>query len=87
GSQWNMVTGKGAVMVHHLFAYEDQPVFRAFLDDRFGDRIVVKEKNVSPPADAPLEDATRKALHRRRSKEFALWQRIRDAGGHLVSAV
>lgn len=87
GSQWNMVTAKGEVLVHHLFAYEDRPVFQTFLDDRFGEPIEVKRKNVSPPVQAPLEDATRKALHRRRAKEFALWQRVRDAGGHLVSNI
>lgn len=87
GSQWNMVTAKGEVLVHHLFAYEDRPVFQTFLDDRFGEPIEVKRKNVSTPVQAPLEDATRKALHRRRAKEFALWQRVRDAGGHLVSDI
>ena len=87
GSQWNMVTGKGKVMVHHLFAYESQPVFRAFLDDRFGEKITVKSKNVSPPAEAPLEEATRKALRTARAKEFALHDRVREAGGHLVSAL
>ena len=87
GSQWNMVTGKGKVMVHHLFAYESQPVFRAFLDDRFGEKITVKSKNVSPPAEAPLEEATRKALRKARAKEFALHDRVREAGGHLVTAL
>ena len=87
GSQWNMVTAKGDVLVHHLFAYEDRPVFHAFLDARFGEPVEVGRKNVSPPVDAPLEDATRKALLRRRAKEFALWQRVRDAGGHLVSDI
>ena len=87
GSQWNMVTGKGKVMVHHLFAYESQPVLRAFLDDRFGEKITVKSKNVSPPAEAPLEEATRKALRTARAKEFALHDRVREAGGHLVTAL
>lgn len=87
GSQWNMVTGHGEVLVHHLFAYESQPVLRAFLDDRFQDRIELKPKNVSPPADAPLDPATRKALRKARAKEFALYDRLCDAGGHLITQV
>ena len=87
GSQWNMVTGGGRVLVHHLFAYESQPVLRAFLDDRFGERIEIRSRNVSPPVDAPLDDSTRRALRRARAEEFALHDRIREAGGHLVSPV
>lgn len=87
GSQWNMITGKGEVLVHHLFAYETQPVFRAFLDDRFGDEVTLKAKNVSPPADAPLDPATRAALRAARAREFDLYDRVRDAGGHLVTSL
>ncbi len=87
GSQWNMVTGRGQVLVHHLFSYEHQPVLRNFLDDRFGENIEVKSKNVSPPAEAPLDDSTRKALRKARAKEFALYDRICDAGGHLITPV
>ena len=85
GSQWNMVTGRGQVLVHHLFAYEHQPLLRAFIDDRFGEKIEVKAKNVSPPAEAPLDPATRKALRKARAKEFALYDRIVEAGGHLIT--
>ena len=85
GSQWNMVTGRGQVLVHHLFAYEHQPLLRAFIDDRFGEKIEVKSKNVSPPAEAPLDPATRKALRKARAKEFALYDRIVEAGGHLIT--
>ncbi|MBB95934.1 MAG: hypothetical protein CML68_15245 [Rhodobacteraceae bacterium] len=87
GSQWNMVTSKGSVLVHHLFAYERQPVFRDFLDDRFGGPVDIKARNVSPPAEAPLDEATAKALRRKRAKEFDLYARILDAGGHLVTDV
>ncbi|MGV6847279.1 MAG: hypothetical protein ACWA5A_02750 [Marinibacterium sp.] len=87
GSQWNMVTGKGKVLVHHLFAYDSQPAFRAFLDDRFGEHIEIGVKNVSPAADAPLEPSTRAALRRARADEFDLYERLRDAGGHLRSDI
>lgn len=85
GSQWNMLTGGGAVLVHHLFAYETQPVFRDFLDTRFGEPVEIGVRNVSPPAEAPLEPATRAALRRARAREFALYYRLCDAGGHLRS--
>lgn len=87
GSQWNMVTGRGQVLVHHLFAYEHQPLLRAFIDDRFGEQIEVKAKNVSPQAEAPLDPATRKALRKARAKEFALYDRIVEAGGHLITPI
>lgn len=88
GSQWNMLTsGRGGVLVHHLIAYEAQPLLRSFLADRFGEDIELKQKNVSPAADAPLEPATRDLLKAARADEFALYDRLQDAGGHLVSRV
>lgn len=88
GSQFNFVTsGKGEVLVNHLFAYERQPVFRAFLGDAFGEEIVLKQKNVSPPAEAPLSASIEAKLRRVRAEEFALYERIKDAGGHLVTSV
>jgi hypothetical protein len=84
GSQWNMLTGgAGQVLVHHLFAYETQPVFRSFLNDRFGQEIKLKPKNVSPQTDAPLDPATRAKLRVARQNEFDLYARVMDAGGHL----
>lgn len=88
GSQWGMLTsGSGELLVHHLFAYETQPVFRAFLSDRFGEEIALKSRNVSPSVEAPLEPATRKALRAARAREFALYERVRAAGGHLVTEI
>lgn len=84
GSQWGMLTsGRGELLVHHLFAYETQPRFRAFLNDRFGTEIALKPANVSPPAEAPLDPGLRRRLHTARAAEFDLYQRLRDAGGHL----
>lgn len=88
GSQYRMLTGaNGAVLVHHLFAYEAQPELRAFLNDRFGREIVLKSKNVSPNVDAPLDPELRTRLRTARQAEFDLYDRLRDAGGHLVTAV
>ncbi|MDG1472947.1 MAG: hypothetical protein P8Q26_15490 [Ascidiaceihabitans sp.] len=84
GSQYNFLTSaKGEVLVKHLFAYERQPVFRGFLNETFGEAIVFKQKNVSPPMDAPLSQAVEDQLRVARAPEFALYQRILDAGGHL----
>lgn len=86
GSQFNFVTsGKGDVLVNHLFAYERQPVFRAFLTEAFGEEIVLKQKNVSPPAEAPLSAAVEAKLRKVRADEFALYERVKAAGGHLVT--
>lgn len=88
GSQFKMLTsGKGVVLVHHLFAYESQPQMMVFLNDRFGQVIKLKQKNVSPSVDAPLEPSTRAKLRAARQDEFDLYARIQDAGGHLVSTI
>ncbi len=87
GSQFNFVTSaRGEVLVHHLFAYEAPTVFHAFLADRFGEEVTFKQKNVSPHADAPLSDAVEAALRAARADEFALYDRVQRAGGHLVTA-
>lgn len=88
GSQLSMLTsGGGAVLVHHLFAYESPVAFRSFLDDRFGQEIVLKQKNVSPETKAPLGSATRRKLYAARAAEFDLYHRLKDAGGHLVTSL
>ena len=88
GSQYRMLTSAGGeLLVHHLFAYEKPLQFRAFLTDRFGDEIVLKQKNVSPPADAPLGSQTRALLRAARAEEFDLYERLTAAGGHLRTEI
>ncbi len=88
GSQYNMLTsGKGDVLVHHLFAYEKPVRFQGFLADRFGEEISLKQKNVSPPVDAPLAPQTRAKLRAARAGEFDLYARLQDAGGHLQTPI
>ncbi|MFT4959796.1 MAG: hypothetical protein ACI92Z_000872 [Paracoccaceae bacterium] len=87
GSQYKMLTSaRGAVLVEHLFAYETPTLFHNFLDERFGQAIVLKQKNVSPRVDAPLGSDTRRKLHAARATEFDLYHRLMDAGGHLVTS-
>lgn len=84
GSQFNFLTNaKGDVLVKHLFAYEQQPIFRSFLNDAFGQDIVIKQKNVSPAIPAPLSNDVEAQLRAARSAEFALYQSVLDASGHL----
>ncbi len=88
GSQFNFLTGSGgAVLVHRLFAYERQPLFRAFLEERFGEELSFGQKNVSPMVDAPLSPDVRARLRAARAEEFALYDRMMDAGGVLVSKI
>ncbi len=88
GSQIKMLTGsRGQVMVHHLFAYEAQPKLRAFLNDRFGTEILLKQKNVSPDTDAPLTPEIRTRLRDARAEEFTLYDRVQQAGGHLITDI
>nr|WP_239113353.1 hypothetical protein [Shimia biformata] len=84
GSQFKFLSIRdGSVPVHHLFLYENQPLLREFLEDRFEDEITFKERNVSPTVDAPLSRDVEKKLRAARPEEFALYARIQDAGGVL----
>lgn len=88
GSQWRLLTGpKGQVLVHHLFAYEVQTKLKRFLNRRFGEKIRTRQKNVSPPVEAPLDPLIREKLRAARPEEFALHERVMEAGGHLVTQI
>jgi hypothetical protein len=88
GSQFKMLASSmGDVLVHHLFAYEKPTLFQAFLSDRFDEQIILGQKNVSPFVDAPLSPDIRAKLRAVRSKEFDLYARLQDAGGHLQTAI
>lgn len=78
-----LIMARGQVPVHHLFAYESQPLIRAFLENRFRRKLKLKDYNVSPPIDAPLSAEVEARFRAARAREFALYQRIADAGGHL----
>ncbi len=88
GSQFNFLTnGKGQLIVDHLFAYENQRGFRGFLSERLGEQIRFKPKNVSPDIPAPLSPEMDAALRHARAAEFALFDRLSNAGGYLGPAV
>ena len=84
GSQYSFLTsGTGELLVSHLFAYEAQPAFLGFLTDRLGHEVELKQKNVSPPAEAPLSPDVEAALRTARAEEFALYDRLQAEGGYL----
>ena len=88
GSQFSMLTsGKGKVLVHHLFAHEAPGQLHAFLAARFDEPVTLKARNVSPPIEAELDPATQKRLIAARQAEFDLYARLADAGGHMETAL
>jgi hypothetical protein len=73
----------GATPLHHIFAYEAQPVLRGFLEERFRRKLKLKEVNVSPPAPAPISPEVETRLRAARAADFDLHDRVIQAGGHL----
>lgn len=74
GAQFRFLTGRdGALLVDHLFAYEDQPKLRAFLGDRLDrDLDVPPQRNVSPEADLTLPGDLAARLAVAREADFTL---------------
>ncbi|MYM57181.1 hypothetical protein [Thalassovita mangrovi] len=88
GSQLTFLSSDdGAVRVDHLFAYERPLLLRQFLTERLGKDFETRPKNVSPQIDAPLSAEMEAALRQARAEEFALYDRIVTAGGHLRGSV
>ncbi|MCF6445635.1 hypothetical protein [Nereida sp. MMG025] len=85
GSQFGFVTsGKGKVLVDHLFAYERADTLHAFLRDHFG-AFSLSETNVSPKMKVSLSAEVEAELRRKRADDFALHDQIMAAQGHLSS--
>lgn len=83
GQQFNFLTVKGVTPVDHLFAYENQPLIRGFIEDRLGITLRLKDKNVSPDIPAPISPEVEARLREARAEEFALYDAIIKAGGVL----
>ncbi|WP_137702892.1 sulfotransferase family 2 domain-containing protein [Marimonas lutisalis] len=85
GSQGAFLTLKTSqtVPVHHLFAYEAQDALRAFLEERFGRALKLKEYNVSPRTDAALSPEAEARFRAARALDFRLHDKVMQAGGHL----
>lgn len=86
GSQFSFLcSGVGAPLVDHIFAYEKQPKLIAFLEDAFNAPMNLQQRNVSPPVKAPLSPEVEERLRIVRAQEFALYDSIVAADGHLIT--
>lgn len=84
GSQLTFLSSdEGDLRTDHLFAYERPVLIRQFLTKRLGKDFKTQQKNVSPKVPAPLSAEMEQALRAARADEFALYDRVLDAGGHL----
>jgi len=84
GSQYGFLTMvDGKQPIEHLFAYESQKVVRSWLEERFQKSLTFPIKNVSPQAPTPLSPEVEAKLREVRAPEFALYDQILQADGHL----
>ena len=87
GSQYRFLTLEdGSLGVHRLFQYENQPRIHGFLEDRFQDTIQLKAQNVSPDVPAEISPDVEAKLRAAKPDDFALYDRLLDAGGMLQTA-
>ena len=86
GSQFDFLTdGKGGLLVDHLFSWERGSALRDFIEARFGEKVQIKRKNVSPDTPAWLSPEVESALRTARAAEFALHDRLMAADGYLLT--
>ncbi len=69
--------GSGAVIVDHLFQYEQLDKMVLFLQDRLDLVLDVREENVSPHGDLTLSEKTEAKLKRKRPDMFTDWEMAR----------
>ncbi|MFK7868588.1 MAG: hypothetical protein AB8B58_05035 [Roseobacter sp.] len=86
GSQFRFFARRGDIVVDHIFAYETPDPFQAFLSERLKTPVRFAKRNVSPDLDADLPPQTEAKLREARAAEFALYDRVVAAGGHLSKA-
>ena len=84
GRQFNFLTnGKDRVMADHVFAYEAQDKFLAFLTAKLEHSVTLRDKNVSPPAEAVISNRTLARLREAYATDYILYEEILRQGGHL----
>jgi hypothetical protein len=64
----------GEIGADHLFRYEAWDQVTAFLEDRLGLTLTLKQKNVSPVMDLVLSDDVLAHLQQKRAAEFSIWE-------------
>lgn len=67
-------------IVTHIFQYGREDLLQIFLRDRFGREVEFPRINVSPPLEAEASAETLAAFRRKRHREFALWDAVRETG-------
>ena len=86
GSQHSFVSdSQGAVTVDHLFTLEDQKPFLEFLQERFEQTIRIEPRNSSGIRNVTLSPETEGLLYEARADEFALYDRVVEAGHLRIS--
>lgn len=86
GSQYKFVSSpKGAIRINHLFAHERPEVLKAFLEKRLKFDCSTDRLNVSPDGDLSLSQQTERKLKTYLAKDFELYDRILQNGGHLIT--
>lgn len=77
GSQLNFMKAQpNGTEITHYFRYEDQPKLQAFLLDRLGVTLELKQENVSPVMPLSLSSDVEARFRRKFAEEFALYDSI-----------
>ncbi|HAV08734.1 MAG TPA: hypothetical protein DEF12_05535 [Rhodobacteraceae bacterium] len=72
----------GEVGIHHLFSHEDG-LMTAFISERLGKDVRTKPHNVSPIVPTDLSAEADQRIRTALAADYAIWDRIRAAGGYL----
>lgn len=84
GSQFQFLNSfRGKLLVDHLFSYETLPDLVQFFEHRLQRPLELQSRNVSPKTPATLSSDMAEKLRAARPREFALYERLSDAGGYL----
>lgn len=79
GSQGRFVTDEdGALLINHLFQYEDFGPFVQFLQARLGQDIDLQTVNKSPSKHLELSDALDAALRQKHALDFQIHEALND---------
>lgn len=71
---------RNGTRVTHLFRYEDQAGFRAFLEERLSTTITTATENISPEMPLSLTARSKARLRETHAEDFALWENIARHG-------